>query len=453
LSDGQSADSRLFFSFVRAHLVGLRSPHSMINKIRGLRWWIVGLICLGTIINYLARNSLAVLAPVLQTKLSFNTQEYSYIVAAFQIGYTVMQSVCGYVLDFLGLKIGFALFALAWSVANLLHALATGWGSLAFFRGLLGLTEASAIPAGIKAISEWFPAKERSVAVGYFNAGTSLGALLAPPLVIWVLLQSSWQVAFVVTGSLGFIFAFLWWLFYRAPKKHWLLSDRERRDIEAGQESPATTEERKPPPLLHILSSSRFWGIAIPRALAEPAWQTFNFWIPLYLANERHMNLKEIAVFAWLPFLAADLGGIFGGYLSPLLMKFFRFSLVPSRIGGIVLGALLMIGPGCIGLAASPYLAIALFCIGGFAHQMISALLNTLSADVFDPHEVATANGLTGTAAWTGGLSFSLVVGALATTIGYGPLFACLTLFDIVGAIIVITLLRNAGKGSKGAPA
>jgi ACS family hexuronate transporter-like MFS transporter len=420
----------------------------MMKKIKGLRWWIVGLICLGTIINYLARNSLAVLAPVLQTKLSFNTQDYSYIVAAFQVGYTIMQSVCGYVLDFLGLKLGFALFAVAWSVANLLHALATGWGSLAFFRGLLGLSEASAIPAGIKAISEWFPAKERSVAVGYFNAGTSLGALLAPPLVIWVLLQSSWQMAFVVTGALGFIFALLWWLFYRSPKHHRLLTEQEHDYILAGQESKATAEERKPPPVLEIISSSRFWGIAIPRFLAEPAWQTFNFWIPLYLANERHMNLKDIAIFAWLPFLAADLGGIFGGYLSPFLMEYFKVKLIPSRIAGIVLGAILMIGPGCIGLAASPYLAIGLFCIGGFAHQMISALLNTMSADVFDPHEVATANGLTGTASWTGGLTFSLVVGALATTIGYGPLFACLTLFDIIGAIIVITLVGGVRRAS-----
>ena len=416
------------------------------RKVKGLRWWIVVLICLGTIINYLARNSLAVLAPVLQKNLSFTTQEYSYVVAAFQVGYTVMQAVCGYVLDFLGLKLGFALFAVAWSTANLLHALANGWGSLAFFRGLLGLSEAAAIPAGIKAISEWFPAKERSVAVGFFNAGTSLGALLAPPLVVWVMLQSSWHMAFIVTGGLGFIFALLWWLFYRPPTRHGLLDNQEREYIFAGQESKETTGEHKPPPVLHILSSRRFWGIAIPRFLAEPAWQTFNFWIPLYLANERHMNLKQIAVFAWLPFLAADLGGIFGGYLSPLMMRYFKFSLIPSRIAGIVLGAILMIGPGCIGLAASPYVAIALFCIGGFAHQMISALLNTLSADVFDPHEVATANGLTGTAAWTGGLSFSLVVGALATTIGYGPLFACLTLFDIIGATIVIVLLRGAGR-------
>ncbi|MBV8586783.1 MAG: MFS transporter, partial [Verrucomicrobia bacterium] len=151
---------------------------------------------------------------------------------------------------------------------------------------------------------------------------------------------------------------------------------------------------------------------------------------------------------AWLPFLAADLGGIFGGYLSPLVMRYFNLKLIPSRIAGIVLGAILMIGPGCIGLAADPYLAIALFCIGGFAHQMISALLNTLSADVFEPHEVATANGLTGTAAWTGGLSFTLIVGALATKIGWAPLFASLAVFDMIGAVVVITLLRGAAKRS-----
>src|SRR5258708_7661891 len=218
-----------------ARVIDAAGSNRMMRKLKGLRWWIVGLICLGTVINYLARNSLAVLAPVLQTKLNFSTQEYSYVVAAFQVGYTVMQSVCGYVLDFLWLKLGFALFAVLWSGANLLHALAGGWGSLAFFRGLLGLSEAAAIPAGIKAISEWFPAKERSVAVVYFNAGTSLAALLAPPLCIWFLVRSSWQMAFIVTGGLGFVFALLWWLFYRTPRNHWLLGDRERDYILACQ--------------------------------------------------------------------------------------------------------------------------------------------------------------------------------------------------------------------------
>ncbi|MDR3440992.1 MFS transporter [Telmatospirillum sp.] len=417
-------------------------------KIKGMRWWIISLICLGTVINYLARNSLGVMAPTLKTELNFTTQQYSYVVFAFQWGYTIMQPVCGYIVDFLGLKAGFALFAVLWSVANCFHGFATGWLSLAFFRGALGLTEAAAIPSGIKAVGEWFPSKERSVAVGWFNAGTSLGAMLAPPLVIFVQIHYSWRAAFFVTGALGFFFAALWWLFYRSPKDHPCLTSSERDYITAGQNPPVLTADGRPekPKVGQILRSKRFWGIAIPRFLAEPAWQTFSFWIPLYLSTVRGMNIKEIAMFAWLPFLAADMGGILGGYMCPFFMKHFKMRLVNSRLAGIAVGAVCMIGPGCIGLVSDVYTAIGLFCIGGFAHQIISALLNTLSADVFESQEVATANGLTGSAAWIGGSTFTLIVGALAETIGYNPLFVCLSVFDLVGACVAITLLRDRSK-------
>jgi ACS family hexuronate transporter-like MFS transporter len=155
------------------------------------------------------------------------------------------------------------------------------------------------------------------------------------------------------------------------------------------------------------------------------------------------MDLKEIALFAWLPFLAADLGGLFGGYLSPFLMKYLRVPLIWSRIAGVVLGAFMMIGPACIGFVASPYQAIALFCVGGFAHQMISALVNTLSADVFESGEVGTASGFAGMAAWIGGLGFSLLVGALADSIGYKPLFVALGAFDLIGATLLMILMRG----------
>ncbi|NIE62314.1 MFS transporter [Burkholderia sp. Ax-1719] len=421
---------------------------SVSQGIKGLRWWIIALVCIGTIMNYLTRNSLGVLAPELKGELNMSTQQYSYVVGAFQVGYTIMQPVCGIIVDLIGLRLGFALFAALWSATGVLHGFATGWTSLGMMRGLLGVFEAAAIPSGMKAVAEWFPDRQKSVAVGYFNAGTSLGALLAPPLVVFLSLRYGWQSAFVATGALGFVWAAVWFVLYRSPSEHLRISAQELQLIESGQARAAPVSRR---PVLDILGSRRFWAIALPRFFAEPAWQTFSFWIPLYLATERHMDLKQIALFAWLPFLAADMGGILGGYLSPFLMRFFRMPLLWSRVAGVVLGAFMMIGPACIGLVASPYMAIALFCLGGFAHQMLSTLVNTLSADVFDPEEVATASGFGGMAAWIGGLSFSLVVGALADKVGFGPLFACLGAFDLIGAALLILLIRGQTREARGA--
>ncbi len=302
------------------------------TQIRGLRWWIVALISLGTIINYLSRNALGVLAPTLKGEMGISTEQYSYIVGAFQIGYTIMQPVCGLIVDAIGLQLGFAMFAALWSIAGCLQGGVTGWVSLAGARGLMGLTEAAAIPAGMKAVAEWFPDKEKSIAVGFFNVGTSFGALLAPPLVAAVTLTSGWRAAFVVTGAIGFFWAALWYAFYRSPSQHALLSPGERAEILSGQTHPDGSAPK--PSARELLATRRFWAIAVPRFFAEPAWQTFSFWIPLYLATERHMDLRQIALFAWLPFLAADFGGVFGGFVSPFLMKYFwRHAAVVAHLG------------------------------------------------------------------------------------------------------------------------
>ena len=192
-----------------------------------------------------------------------------------------------------------------------------------------------------------------------------------------------------------------------------------------------------------ILRNRQFWGIALPRFLAEPAWGTFNAWIPLFMFKVYGFNLKEIAMFAWMPMLFADLGCIVGGYLPPLFQRWFGVNLIVSRKMVVTMGALLMIGPGMIGLFTSPYVAIALLCIGGFAHQALSGALITLSSDVFGRNEVATANGLTGMAAWLASTMFALVVGALADTIGFSPLFAVLAVFDLLGALVIWTVLKN----------
>jgi len=232
---------------------------------------------------------------------------------------------------------------------------------------------------------------------------------------------------------LGLIWAAAWYLLYRAPERHRAITAEERAYINADRPlMPAARASAR-----DIVTRSRFWSLAIARFLIEPAWQTFSFWIPLYL-HGRGMNLAQIAMFAWLPFLAADLGGVLGGYLSPYLVRRFGLDLVHSRIAGVSIGAVLMIAPGCIGLAGSPYAAIALFCIGGFAHQMISVSLNTLNTDVFAPAEVGTAVGFVGQAGWLGGLLFSLTMGQVIDAIGYTPIFACLTAFDLTAALVLI---------------
>ncbi|AWB19989.1 MFS transporter [Methylobacterium currus] len=407
------------------------------GKSRGLRWRILALVGLGTVVNYIDRNTLGVLAPLLKDQLGVSTEQYSFIVAAFQISYGVMQPAAGFLTDLIGLRTGYCLFALVWGSACALHALAGNWQAMAAFRGLLGLGEAAAIPSAVKTATLWFPPRERSIATGWFNTGSSIGAMIAPPLVVWLSLTWSWQVAFLVTGLMSVGVAALWWLVYRDPQDHPGLSEAERTHI--GADAPQAVLPK--PSVKAVVGRREFWGIAAARFLTEPAWQTFSYWIPLYMVSARGMDIKQFALFAWLPFLAADLGCVLSGYLSPYLSRRFRISLANSRIAGIGFGAVCMIGPGLIGLASSPFTAICLFSLGAFAHQMLSSLLYAVVTDHFQPHEVATTTGFCGMAGYLGGTLFSLLIGQLAGRIGFEPLFACLTVFDLVALLVVWLVL------------
>lgn len=416
-------------------------------KVKNLRWYIIALVCLGTVVNYLSRNSLSVAAPQMMQDLNFSEKEYSWVISAFQFCYTIAQPIAGYIIDMVGLKLGFCIFAVAWSLFNMAHALAGGWVSLAFFRGGMGLTEAAAIPAGIKACSEWFPAKERGIASGLFNAGTSLGAMLAPPLVAWAMLSfadfgNGTEMAFVITGSIGILFAITWFMIYRSPKNHPWITGKEREYIDNGQEEHLADNGEKLK-VRAILKQRNFWGLAIARFLADPAWGTLSFWMPLYLTKVMHLPLKEIAMFAWLPFLAADFGCLFGGFLAKFLIEKCHMTTLNARRSSFTVGAVLMLAIGFVSVISDPYVAIALLSVGGFAHQTLSTVVITMSADLFKKNEIATVAGLCGSAAWIGQLSFNLVMGALVAIIGYGPFFISLSIFDVVGAIALWALLRD----------
>ena len=401
----------------------------------------ISLIMLGSIINYLTRSTLSVAAPTVLQELHISAKEYSWIVGAFQ-GAIMAQPICGYVLDVLGLKIGFAIFAIAWSLVNMSHALAGSWQSLAWLRGLLGFSEGSANPAGMKATADWFPAKERGLAGGVYNIGASMGSLLAPPLVAWAILAYNWRVAFVMTGSLGLVWVVLWLLLYQSPDKHPALSEEEKQSIAAGQEKYLRGDGRRPS-LVKILAQRNFWGIALPRFFADPTWGTLSFWLPLYLSTVRHMDLKHIALFAWMPFLAADFGCVFGGLVAMALQKKFGLSVINSRRSVFTLGAFMMLGVGFVGFVESPYAAIALLSLAGFAHQTLSVTVITMSSDLFRRNEVATAAGMAGTLGNAGLLIFSLLIGGLVATVGYTPFFICLALLDLVGAVILWTVVRE----------
>jgi len=409
-------------------------------KLKGLRWWVISLLMLGSIINYLTRSTLSVAAPTLESTLGISPQEYSWIVGAFQ-GAIMLQPVGGYVLDVVGLKIGFALFAIAWSLISMAHGLARSWPELAALRGLLGFAEGCANPAGMKVTAEWFPARERGLAGGIFNIGASVGSMLAPPLVAWAILVYNWQMAFVITGGLGLLWVVLWLVFYYPPRSHPALSEGERSYIAAGQEQ-HLQGDGTPPSIFKILGRRNFWGIALPRFLADPTWGTLTYWVPLYLFTVRHFDLKQIALFAWLPFLAADFGCLFGGFVALALQRR-GVSLLNSRRCAFTIGACLMTGMVFAGSVKSPYAAIALLSLGGFAHQTLSVTVITMSADLFKRSEVATVTGLAGTCGNGGLLIFNLVIGALVTVIGYTPFFIGLAGLDLVGAAVLWTLVRE----------
>ncbi|WP_279206006.1 MFS transporter [Obesumbacterium proteus] len=412
------------------------------RKIKNLRWWMLALFLLGVTVNYITRNSLGILAPELKTSLGMTTEQYSWIVGAFQIAYTVFQPLCGWLIDVIGLKIGFLICAGIWALMCMLHAGAGSWMQLAILRFFMGGAEAAATPANAKTIGEWFPKKERPIAAGWAGVGFSIGAMLAPPIIVVAHVSFGWQGAFMFSGVLAMLWVVLWWLFYHNPEQHPNLSKSELEYIKQDNE-PAPVKLPFLKALATVSKNKRFYGIAIPAFMAEPAWAVLSFWVPLYLANERGMDLKQIAMFAWLPFLAADLGSVASGYITRIYAKVFGTSRVNSIVASSVTGAFLMISLALVAITQDPYITIALISVGGFGHQVISCMLSALVVESFDKGQMATVNGMRGSFAWIASFLFSLLIGVTADKIGYNPLFIAMGFFDLIGAVFLIAFIAE----------
>ncbi|MDP6437388.1 MAG: MFS transporter [Gammaproteobacteria bacterium] len=410
------------------------------------RWRIAILLCLITTINYIDRQALTVAAPLLMDEFSITASEYGLITSGFLFAYGLGQLLCGPLIDRLGTKRSFALAVIAWSIAGMLHALGRGFVSFFVYRVMLGLTEAANFPAATKAIAEWFPRSERSLAVGIFTMGPGLGAILAPPMIAVIILYLGWQAAFLIPGVIGFIWLILWQRWFYLPHDHPDLPDAERQLIEAGKDPEEPEVER---PWYWALRYREVWGLMISRFVSDGAFYFFVFWLPLYLSQERGFDLKAIALFAWIPFLAVDIGGITGGYVGKILIDK-GITLDRARKLVIWIGALLVLAAMPAATTESAGTALALIAVAMFAIQFKASSMFTLPADLFPACDVGTIWGMYGAVGSFGGMAFSALAGWTIDHYSWAPLFAAVALMHIVSALLVnlfvprIRMLRPA---------
>jgi MFS transporter, ACS family, aldohexuronate transporter len=408
-------------------------------KIPNLRWWIVGLLFLSTVLNYIDRQTLSILAPVLEDQFHMSNQDYAFVVNAFLISYTVMQAVSGVVLDWLGTRWGLALMFIWWSVAAALHRWAQGPRSLALFRFLLGMGEAGNWPGAVKAIAEWFPYNERGLAMGIFNAGSSTGALLAPPLIAFMALRYGWRDAFFVIAAGGMIWVVFWLALYYRPEKHPAIEPRELQLIQQDPDHQKEIKEAKIP-WSRLFRYREVWGIVLARWLTDSVWWFYVFWLPEFLKTQQGFSLKMIGLFAWIPFLTADLGCIVGGWISDALTKK-GFSLDAARKIVLAFSALLTVAAVLVPYTHSSAAVIILISIATLGVQSWGTLLLTLPADIFPSNIVASVSGLSGFGAGVGGVLFTFLTGFLIDHFSYKPVLTLAAFMHPLGFIVLILLI------------
>ncbi len=418
--------------------------HSIVR--RNLRWVVAGLLCIVTIINYIDRQTLSVIAPVLQRPvadggLGMTSQEYGTIGFTFLIFYVMGQALGGILMDKLGTRVGFAVILTWWSLATIFHRFAGSVFGFAFWRAMLGLGEAGNWPGAIKTIASWFPKSERGFATAVFNLGSSTGAIVAPPLVVWIMNTYGWRNVFVLAGSIGFLWLIAWLWFYRLPREHPLITQEELQHIESGQESVSAGERAEKLPWLTLLRYRQVWGMVIPRFLTEPVWWFYLLWLPTYLAKERGLTLTlgQIGLMAAIPYITADLGCLFGGGMSSFLVRR-GWSVNAARKTIMVFSAFLMPAALFVMKAPTAWSAVALISIATFAHQSWSTNMLTLPADLFPQRVVGSVTGIQGVSIIASAI-FQPLVGYLVANYSYAPVFTIAGLLHPTAAIVLLLIL------------
>ncbi|ATC65543.1 MFS transporter [Nibricoccus aquaticus] len=411
------------------------------TKIRGLRWYIVIMLGIASELNYLDRLTLAVLAQTLELELNITTAQYANITSAFLVSYTVMYAVSGRLVDWLGTRKSFSIFVSGWSIATMLHFFAHTPFQFSVCRFLLGATEPANFPGGVKGVSEWFPMRERALAVGIFNAGTAVGSALAAPTVAWIALTWGWRYAFIVVGGLGLIWVFFWLLLYRRPQEHPRITDEEKNYIFEGQPVQAATPTV---PWSQIFRTRAVWGCVAARMLTDPISYLFAFWTPKYLQQTQGFNLADVGKYSWIPFAALAVGNILGGLIPNRLVRR-GWSLNRSR-KTVMFVASCMTPVCCLIIVTTnvPALAVGMISVAMLAHALWANM--TLPAEVLPRGMIGSVTGLAGALGGIIGIISQQLIGWTVQNVSYTPVFAVCAFMPMLALGAVHLLIRTIGQ-------
>lgn len=425
------------------------------RAIPSLRWWIGGILFASTVINYVDRQTLSLLAPYLKIEYRWTNGDYANIVIAFRVAYSIGQTVFGRVLDRIGTRRGLT-FSVAWySIVSIATSLARGLGSFAGFRFLLGAGESANWPAATKAVSEWFPKHERGLATALFDSGSSIGGAIAPFIILPIYYRWGWRPAFAIPGLLGFLWLVGWRWLYHSPETHPRISQAELRMIATDRlESNSQPVGKAQTHWGDLLRLPQTWGTIVAKTFTDPVWFFVTDWFPIFLVA-KGIELKTGIVAVWIPFIAADLGNFFAGGISGYLIKR-GWSLGAARKALVIFGGLgvMLLIPTIF--STKLYVITALFTIATFSYSSFSTIANVLPSDLFNSDSVASVSGLSGTGAGIGTIVAFKLIGHFAderqaaATHVFDPIVIVAGLVPFVGMLLVLLLVRNTRATEEG---
>ena len=409
----------------------------------GYRWTVCALLFAVTTVNYMDRQVLGILAPILQRDLHWSESQYAFVVSRFSLAYGIGFLVAGRLLDWIGVRKGFVVAVIAWSVAAIGHALARTTAGFSAARALLGLGESANFPGAVKTIAEWFPKRERALATGIFNAGTNTGAILTPLLVPWIALIWGWRWAFVATGSLGFLWLILWLALYRQPERHPRVTAAELAHINSDPPEPAVQRTsllswQSWLSWLRLLEYRQTWAFAVGKFMADPVWWFYLYWLPKFLYAKYSLTLTQLALPLIVVYLVADVGSVAGGWLSSTLIAR-GFSVNRARKVTMLAMALLIVPTAFAPRAGTMWTAVLIVAVAAAAHQAWSANVYTLASDMFPRAAVGSVVGIGASAGALGAWRFQLFTGQILQSNGsdYTPVFAICGLAYITAWCII----------------